>query len=287
MTRLSASRAPHTRYLGEEPPGEQIARIASCIRAQPASASHRWALFQLMCVTGEWTRAIQQLQVWAKLSTDQTRIAQVYRDLIRAERWRMSVVQGLKRPGFVLEPMPWVDDLLDALGCAADGRTDEADGKREAAFDAAPTVAVRFPDGKAAWIVDSDSRFGPVCEVFTAGHYRWVSFSDMAAWRVSTPTTLVDLVWSPCVLTLTDGSVVHGFMPARYPGSETGDDPVRLGRETVWLECGRTGVIALGQKTWATEQRDFSLFELADAEFGASHEWTAADGATIGEPADD
>lgn len=277
MTPLSASQIPHARYLGVEPLGEQIALIESCIRSQPSSASHRWALFQLMCITGEWTRAIQQLQVWAKLSPDQTQIAQVYRDLIRAERSRMSVVEGLTRPGFVLEPMPWVNDLLDALGCAADGRTDEADDKREAAFDAAPAIAVHIAQGKAAWIVDSDSRFGPVCEVITAGHYRWVPFSDLAAWRVTTPTKLVDLVWSPCVLTLTDGSVVHGFMPARYPGSESGDDSVRLGRQTVWLESGRTSVIALGQKTWATERRDFSVFELASAEFVVH----IADGTTI------
>lgn len=92
---------------------------------------------------------------------------------------------------------------------------------------------------------------------------------------IDTPAThragnlpLADLVWAPCALTLADGSLIHGFMPARYPGSETGSDAVRLGRENIWRDIGRTGVVALGRKTWATDLGDFSLFELAHAEFG-------------------
>ncbi|MPV65630.1 type VI secretion system accessory protein TagJ [Burkholderia sp. BE17] len=279
MTRLTASDTPHTHRLSEAPLSEQIERVSARLRAQPTTASHRWALFQLMCVTGEWTRAVQQLQTWAKLEPGEAPTAQVYRDLIRAERWRKQVVEGRERPGFVLEPPPWIDGLQNALRFAADGQIERADDAREAALDAAPGTAVRIPQGKAAWIVDSDSRFGPVCEVITAGHYRWVPFADLVAWRVSPPTKLADLVWTPCTLTLVDGAIVHGFMHARYPGSETGGDAMRLGRETVWLENGRTGVTALGQKTWATDQGDFSLFELASTEFGAR----LADGASIGE----
>lgn len=283
MTRLTASDTPYTHRLGDAPLCEQIERVSARLRAQPTTASHRWALFQLLCVIGEWARAIQQLQTWAKLEPGQASTAQVYRDLIRAERWRKLVVEGSERPGFVLEPPAWVDGLLNALHLNAGGQIELADDARETALDAAPSVAVRIPQGKAAWIVDSDSSFGPVCEVITAGHYRWVPFSDLAAWRVSPPAKLVDLVWAPCTLTLVDGALVHGFMPARYPGSETGDDAMRLGRETVWLENGRTGITALGQKTWTTDQGDFSLFELANTEFGSR----IADGATIGERVDD
>lgn len=283
MTRRTASDSPQTQRLSEAPVNEQIERISTHLRAQPTNASHRWALFQLMCITGEWTRAIQQLQTWAMLDPGQAKTALVYRDLIRAESWRKQVVEGRAYPGFVLEPPAWVEGLPNALRLTADEQSEQADDSREAAFDAAPAVAVRMPQGMAAWIADSDSRFGPVCEVITAGHYRWVPFADLVAWRVSPPTTLVDLVWAPCTLTLTDRSIVHGFIPARYPGSETGDDAVRLGRETVWQTHGRTGVTGLGQKTWTTDQGDFGLFELANAEFGAR----ITDGAAVGERVDD
>lgn len=283
MIHRETSGSPQAKCLSGAPLSEQIECISTHLRAQPTTASHRWALFQLMCVTGEWPRAIQQLQTWAKLEPGQVETAQVYRDLIRAESWRKQVVDGHVRPGFVFEPTAWVEGLLNALRLAACEQSEQADDAREAALDTAPTVAVRIPQGPADWIVDSDSRFGPVCEVVTAGHYRWVPIADLVAWRVSRPTKLVDLVWAPCTLTLVDQSVVHGFMPARYPGSETGDDAVRLGHKTVWQAHGRTGVIGFGRKTWITNQDDFSLFELPNAEFGTH----GIDGAAGRERVDD
>ncbi|WP_321872825.1 type VI secretion system accessory protein TagJ [Burkholderia ubonensis] len=268
MTRLTASDPPSAHRLLDAPLIEQLECVEARVRAQPTTASHRWALFQLMCVTGQWARAIQQLRAWAGLGPDRMPAALAYRDLIRAERWRAQVVDGQQRPGFVLTPPLWVENLIDALNLTADGRTAQADDVREAALDAAPTVVAHTPRGEAAWIADSDSRFGPVCEFITAGHYRWVPLSDLTAWRMSSPTTLVDLVWAPCALTLEDGSAICGFVPARYPGSEAGDDTLRLGRKTVWRETGRAGTIALGQKTWITARGDFGLFDLPQTRFG-------------------
>lgn len=144
---------------------------------------------------------------------------------------------------------------------------------REAALDAAPAVGARLPQGEAAWISDSDSRLGPVCEVITAREYRWLPLADIAKWKVEQPATLLELIWAPCTLTLLDGSTVRGFLPARYPASPDDDDAVRLGRRTVWREVGRTAVIGMGQKTWATSAGDFSVFELASCEFSMNG-WT-------------
>jgi type VI secretion system protein ImpE len=263
---------------GNQPLSVRLAQVEAQIRARPAAPAHRWALFQLLCVMGHWERAVQQLQVYAQLDPQQAPVAQACRDLIRAERWRAQVLAGCERPGFVFDAPLWVEGLLEALRLTATGQLDEADLVRERALDRAPLVPVRSAgpgaDLQLDWIADSDSRLGPVCEVITAGHYRWLPFSDIAAWRIERPAMLLDLVWAPCTLTLTDGSAVPGFMPARYPGSENfqGDssecDAIRLGHRTSWEETGRTGVTALGQKTWATSAGDLSIFELAKAEFG-------------------
>jgi type VI secretion system protein ImpE len=187
----------------------------------------------------------------------------------------------------VFDTPSWVDGLIEALCLAAEGRVDEADRAREIALDQAPLVDASTSRFRFDWIADSDSRFGPVCEIVAAGHYRWLPFSDLVAWQIAPPARLIDLVWAPCALTLVDGTTVRGFMPARYPISdEAGTDnderaALRLGRKTIWRELGRTGVIALGQKTWATSAGDFGLFELQACEFGtgatqdASHDASA------------
>ncbi|AIO68576.1 type VI secretion system accessory protein TagJ [Burkholderia oklahomensis] len=290
---LSAAEAGSSRDLPLE---ARLASMETTVRAQPAVAEHRWSLFQLLCVTGQWARAVQQLQVHAQLAPQQAQAAQAYRDLVRAERWRARVAAGQARPGFVFEAPQWIDDLLEALRVASIGRHDEADRVRERALDQAPLVAGRMPPALFDWIADSDSRFGPVCEIVTAGHYRWLPFSEISAWHVARPAKLLDLVWAPCALKLVDGSLVRGFMPARYPGSEAGQagvepcapqavDALRLGRRTVWREVGRTGVIALGRKTWSTSAGDFGLFELEACEFGERALAPDASGTATHEPA--
>ncbi|VXB38730.1 ImpE/SciE family protein [Burkholderia sp. 8Y] len=252
---------------------EAIASLVNSIRREPAVAVHRWSLFQCFCVTGEWERAMQQLQVYGQLDASAERVVQTFRDLIRAERWRERVMAGTQQPAFIYDDAPgWMRSLIAALGCAAQGDTCAADRTREAALNGAPLVAGRTAGQAFEWIADSDSRLGPVCEFIAAGSYRWVALSDIARWRVRQPSSLIDLVWTPCTLTLLDGATLHGFVPARYPLSRDGvhasREALHTGRETVWEELGRTGVIGHGRKTWSTDAGDFSVFELSDCAFG-------------------
>ncbi|HEX7933488.1 MAG TPA: type VI secretion system accessory protein TagJ [Paraburkholderia sp.] len=264
--------------LRDRPLHMQVAQVEAQVREQPALAAHRWTLFQLLCVMRQWERAVKQLQVFAQLQPSQASAAQLYRDLIRAERRRALVLMGRERPGFVFDAPPWADGLLDALRLAATGLSDEADVAREAALNNAPLVAGRTAHEAFEWIGDSDSRLGPICEIVTAGHYRWLPLQDIAQWRVEQPASLLDLIWAPCTLTLSDGSTMRGFMPARYPasaGGETQDEAAReyerdtllVGCETIWTEATHTAVIGHGRKTWSTSAGDFSVFELASCEF--------------------
>jgi type VI secretion system protein ImpE len=248
----------------------RLSNTEAKVRAYPAQVKHRWELFQLLCILGQWERAIQQLQVCAKQQPDQIATAHACRDLIRAERSRTRVFAGGQPPGFVFEPLPWMQGLVDALRLSAHGEIEAADHVREAALENAQTVRVRFPHGEAEWISDSDSQLGPVCEVITAREYRWLPLANIAKWHIERPATLLDLIWAPCTLTLVDNSTVRGFLPARYLTSTDDDDAMRLGRRTAWREVGRTAVIGMGQKTWATSAGDFSVFELTSCEFSTS-----------------
>ncbi|MFP6562324.1 type VI secretion system accessory protein TagJ [Paraburkholderia sp. B3] len=258
--------------------------VQGMIRSQPAVADHRWMLFQLLCVMEQWERAIQQLQIFAQLSPGQAQVAQAYRDLIRAERWRAKVMGGLAQPGFVIDPPSWAQGLVEALRLGAAGEPDAADDMREAALDQAPLTSGLGAAHPFEWIADSDSRLGPVCEVITAGRYRWLPFSDISAWELGRPTALVDLVWAPCSIALVDGSTVRGFMPARFPAiadtthDDATQDALRLGNTTIWAAAGRTGVIAQGRKTWATSVGDIGLFELDVCTFAQDADPRPADG---------
>jgi len=254
---------------------EHVASIEAEIRNQPGVASHRWALFQWLCVARQWDRAILQLQVFGQLDGARTPVVQAYRDLLKSEKWRERVMQGHARPGHVFDDEPaWMHALATALELTAKGELSAADDAREQALDAAPVTEGKAGEAPFDWIADSDSRLGPICEIMTAGSYRWLAFEHVAAWQVAKPATLIDLIWAPCSIALKDGTLVRGFMPARYTHSfDTGAgnaDALALGRETVWQQVGLTGVVAAGRKTWATSTGDIGLFELRDCTFGGA-----------------
>lgn len=252
--------------------------VQGLIRREPAVAGHRWNLFQLLCVTEQWGRAIQQLQVFAQLNPQQAQVAQAYRDLIRAERWRAKVMSGLAEPGFVVDALAWMTGLAESLRLDAIGQHDAADDLRKASLDEAQLVGGVGADHSFDWIADSDSRLGPVCEVITAGRYRWLPFADIAAWEIARPSALIDFVWAPCLLTLADGTKIRGCMPARFPvvdGEDRGSatlDALRLGKTTIWTNVSKTGVIAQGCKTWTTSTGDIGLFELNFCRFSRETE---------------
>ncbi len=268
MTAGAQGVGPHTWTMGSpvlERAGSLTGPIATMEnrgRRQPGASEPRWQLFRCLCVIGDWPRALKQLQVTAQFEPDFVLTAHVYRDLIRAEVFRQYVFEGKREPGFLLPAPPWLGRLHAALALAAVGDTAGADRTRHLALAEVPDAPGQHDDIRFAWITDSDTRLGPVCEIVTGGRYAWLPFAQMQKLELGKPTALLDLLWRPATVTLADGVISRGFVPVRYAGSELGSDAVRLARETTWKEMGETGVIALGQRTWMTEGGDIAMLDV-------------------------
>ncbi len=264
---------------------DALTRLESEVRRAPASASHRWALAELLCVLGHWERALKQLQVGSQLvegKDAQWQLkAQLLRGLIRAEAQRTQVFAGQLLPVPVVDRPPWMEDLARAIRLNEEGSQSQADELRHAALEAAPTRAgicicqEEAPDGTEQalseqpfeWLSDSDTRLGPVCEFIVAGGYRWLAYADMASLQIARPSSLLDLVWLPATLQLRGAGPLRGYLPARYSGTENiaaemgsnQRDALMLSRLTLWQDIGETGVFALGQKTLMTQGGDIAL----------------------------
>ena len=243
------------------------------VRRRPADARERWLLFQLLCVDGAWERALTQLQAWAGLEPEGEARAQLYRGLIQSELFRAEVFAGQRTPGFVDAAPAWLDALLRANERLAGGDVASADALREAALNDAPATR-GDGDGTAEfdWLTDSDTRIGPVCEMAVAAGYRWVPFEQMRSLTLAPVASLTDIVWRAATAILRNGTVLRGYVPVRYPGSEHGPADIKLARATTWQNVGDTGVVATGQKTWTTDRGDFGLLEIAACRFAHDDE---------------
>lgn len=241
------------------------------VRMHPAQASRRHSLFQLLCVAGYWSRALQQIQLCARMDANYTREAQVFGELIRCEIYRHACFQGEQRPDCILPPPAWMEDLLTALACNARGEAQEADAHRSRALEAITDTAGQWNGGAFDWISDSDSRTGPVLELIAGGVYIWLPFSQICSLKSPRPAHLTDLIWKPVNVTLNNGDTHSAWLFSRYSGSEKAADSLRLCRETVWQDGpGETLVQALGQRVWLTGHGDISLLDLSTCTFNTA-----------------
>jgi type VI secretion system protein ImpE len=239
-----------------------LAALQDAVRKNSADPKLRVFLFQLLCVLGQWNRALTQLNVAGELDAGALPMVQTYREAIQCEALRAEIFAGRRAPVIFGEPQPWLAQLAEALKLdAADPAA--AANLRAAAFDAAPASPGTIDGMRFDWLADADGRLGPVLEAIVNGRYVWVPFVRIARIEIDPPADLRDAVWTAATFTWTNGAQAVGLIPTRYPGSvEAGDDALTLARKTEW-----TGEFPLGQRMFTNGDDDFPLMDARVIEF--------------------
>ena len=248
-----------------------LAKLQEDIRARPSDARLRVFLFQLLCVLGQWERALNQLKVSSEMEPLALPMAQMYGEAIRCEAIREEVYAGHKSPMILGEPDEWLALLIESRLRAGRGETAQAEDLRAQAFEQAPGSSGDVDGRPFDWIADADSRLGPMLEIFMDGKYYWVPFCRIAKIESEKPSDLRDLVWLPAQFTWTNGGAVPGHIPARYPGTEQStDDQLRLNRQTQWREENSNTYLGLGHRILSTDAKEYPLLECRNIELLSS-----------------
>jgi type VI secretion system protein ImpE len=244
-------------------PAAALQRLQDQVRAHPEDAKLRVFLFQLLCVLGNWERALNQLEVATNLDAGALAMGQMYGAAVRCEAVRRDVFAGRRSPMIFGEPDQWLALLIESLLTAGKGDPAGAERLRVQAFEEAPGTAGTLNGEPFEWIADADSRLGPVLEAIVNGRYYWLPFSRISTVTMEAPEDLRDFVWMPAQFEFQNGGQVVGLIPSRYPGSEqSGDGLLALGRKTLWEEFAPDAHRGLGQRVLATDAGEVSLLEV-------------------------
>jgi type VI secretion system protein ImpE len=257
-------------------PVAALAHLQEQVRARPADPKLRIFLFQLLCVLGQWERALNQLTVASNLDPGALAMAQTYGDAVRCEAVRSDVFDGKTSPMIFGQPEQWLALLIESLLLAGRGEHERSRQLRSSAFDEAPASAGDIDGRTFSWIADADSRLGPVLEAVVNGRYYWVPFSRLIKIELEPPEDLRDMVWIPAHLQFENGGESVALIPTRYPGSEaSGDGLIALARKTVWEEMAPDTHRGLGQRVIATDSDDVPILEVRTISLTGSLEETA------------
>lgn len=214
---------------------EAVQALAGELRDAPADTKRRTFLFELLCFAGEYDRAQKHLDVLAASGKDAAMGALIYHAALHAERTRQEMfLKGTY-------PLTGAADETPVTGTL--------NGKP-------------FED-----ICDADPRIGARLEVFAAGSYMWIPWSEIAYVEIPPPKRLRDLLWTPALVRT--GAHFKGvelgevLVPSLCPLSyRHADDNVRLGRMTVWEEDPSGEGIPFGQKMLLVDGEEIPLLEV-------------------------
>ncbi|WP_396022938.1 type VI secretion system accessory protein TagJ [Cupriavidus pinatubonensis] len=104
-------------------------------------------------------------------------------------------------------------------------------------------------------------------EVFLGARYCWIPFERIARIDLAPLTYLLDRVWRPVVVLLRDGRRLAAFLPARYVGSQSATDALKLGYHTVWMPLDASHRVGLGERQYCFEHGCWPLSRLTTIRF--------------------
>jgi type VI secretion system protein ImpE len=254
-------------------PAGALKALQTLVRSKASDAKLRVFLSQLLCVLGQWRRALDQLKVCGELDAGTLAMVNTYTAAVQCEMVREAVFAGKTLPDVFGPPAGWVAQLAQALQLDAQGQAAAAAAQREQAFEEAAASAGSAVLGEAeaapfAWIADADSRLGPVFEVIINGRYGWLPMMHCSALTVEPVQDLRDLVWAPAHITFSNGADTVALLPVRYAGTPLADDAAAaLSRKTEWLPLAEGQYRGSGQRTLTTDAAEFGLLELRQLNF--------------------
>jgi type VI secretion system protein ImpE len=240
------------------------------VRAKPADSKLRVFMAQLLCVLGQWERALNQLTVAAELDALAVPMKQVYGEAIRCEGLRVQVFAGKRTPMVFGQPDQWLALLIESLLRHGAGDAQAGEDLRARAFEAAPATGGTIDGARFEWLADADMRLGPVLEAYVNGRYYWIPYARLAQVKVEPPEDLRDCVWTPAHLQFENGGETLALIPTRYEGTErSSDGQLLLARRTDWREQAPEVWCGLGQRVLGSDAGDHALMDVREINFDA------------------
>jgi len=220
---------------------EAVKALTTEVRDNPTDGKLRTFLFELLCFTGDYSRAEKHLDVLSQGGPQSEMGALFYRGALAAERQRQSLFEKKEYP----KPAEPVDSA---------------------------NITVTINGNTFQNFEDSDPRIGSHLEAFVAGQYMWIPFFMLSSIQIQPPKRLRDLLWIPATLRTSPAfqgrELGEVLLPVLSPFSwQSSDSAVKLGRATTWEATDNDEAFPKGQKILLADDQEWPILELRDVEF--------------------
>ena len=243
-------------------------RLTEEVRAQPADLGKRTLLFQVLAFCGEWSKAEQHLDAIVAQDSKKETGAQVYKNLVGAERERQEVLKLARRPSFLPGTPPYAEIYFAAAQKLLDQKIEEAEGLFDQIEAQRPEVRGTLDGMAFVGFEDTDTFLSPFLETMVHGRTVWIPFESIREIGLLPPKNLFDLLWIQGHVTTWEGLVLNCHLPVLYAGSFSHEDErIKLGRMTDWIPLGGAFSRGVGQHVYQIGDQEKALLEIREVLF--------------------
>ena len=244
---------------------DAVAEATRLVKDAPADSSRRTALFELLCFSGEWDRALKQLDAIGHTHSGLALGVESLKQNVTAEQKR-AAAGG--RPAFLSPPPQHLQLRVEARLRLKAGDAAAALELLEKAEEERPAHAAEVGGKPVDDFRDYDDVGGGALEFFLRDRWLWIPFEHLKGFEVEEPKKLRDYLWAPARVEMFDGSGGEGFVPTLYAGSALHADPlVRLGRSTETVEAGEGIAETVGMRCFLAGEEALPLFQARTVRF--------------------
>lgn len=260
----------------------KLSDATEAVRENPNNSEYRLALIQYFCMCAKWDSALKQIGQFQKLFPSvQKHLIFYLIENIEAEIRRSAVLSTQQKPKTFESHTRNLEILQNQLSIAAYA-SDNKNGRLSNQYNELTDNVTEKPvkisyflsdkseaDTSGNWIIDGDVRTAFVYEFFFQGQYYWQTWNSIKGIFFKQPTSLLDIIWRPMEIRLTNGEEIQGVCPARYTVSteEKWSDTLLSCAETDWSEVSNDLFIGRGQKMFYTDKGDFGILDIQSIKF--------------------
>jgi type VI secretion system protein ImpE len=247
--------------------GDAVLAMNDEVRSNPADPDARGFLAELLCVSGNLTRADKMLEALASQAAENAPGIALFRQLVRAEMSRQEFHTQGRTPDFLEEPDDVMKLHLRASIALREGNGGEAVGLLNEADEARPRVRGTLNGEAFEDLRDLDDLCAGFFEVLTTtGKYYWIPFEKVESLELQPPRRPRDLIWCGAGISVRGGPEGQVYLPALYAPTPDPDlpdaDELRLARKTDWIGGGDAPVRGRGLRTFLVGEEARTALEL-------------------------
>ncbi len=245
-----------------------VETVTQQVKNNPMQPNLRTALFELLCLTGEWERAVKQLEVISNQDSTLNLGVQTYINNVKAERSRQDLFEKGIPPHFLAEPPRYADILVEAIRAFNAGDLAKARQLVNQAEEERPPLSGLINGAPFQDFRDASDFTGPILELIIHDKYTWVPWESVKSLEFRPVRQLRDVLWISAKIESKTGAEGEVYLPALYPFSFRHPDPaVQLGKKTEWNARDEEFFIPAGSRLLYFDDRDIPLPEVQTLQF--------------------